>query len=96
LEEFPLTLNISATELYVFATHAQVGTDLIFPENGWVDLYPLVREYMHLEVPINPICRVDCLGLCPVCGENLNKNVCNHEIEVTDSRLAILKSLLDE
>jgi len=96
LDAFPLTLNIDSTELYVFATHAQSGTDLIFPENGWIDLFPIVRDYMYLEIPINPICQEDCKGLCPICGKNLNQNACNHETEATDSRLAILKSLLDE
>ena len=33
---------------------------------------------------------------CPVCGENLNENLCNHEPENVDPRLLILKSLLDK
>jgi len=53
-----------------------------------------VREYMLLEVPLNPLCKPDCKGLCPICGGNLNEEVCNHDAEVLDPRLAALKMLL--
>jgi uncharacterized protein len=51
---------------------------------------------MLLEIPISPICRPDCLGLCPVCGESLNENTHHHEEEFIDPRLEGLKKLLDE
>jgi uncharacterized protein len=60
-----------------------------------IDLRPLVREYMLLSVPISPLCRPACLGLCPVCGENLNEISCTHEDDAVDPRLAKLKNLLD-
>jgi uncharacterized protein len=51
---------------------------------------------MFLAVPISPLCSPDCLGLCPICGGNLNESVCQHEEELIDPRLDILKSLLEE
>ncbi len=66
------------------------------PETGLLDLEPLVREEMLLAIPINPICRLDCKGLCPICGGNLNETLCTHEDEEIDSRLSVLKTLLDE
>jgi len=96
LETFNLTLDTRFAELYTFYTHADANTELIFPENGVVDLNKIVREYFLLEIPINPICKEDCKGLCPICGINLNKNSCKHEINTTDPRLTVLKSLIDD
>jgi uncharacterized protein len=41
-----------------------------------IDLLPLVRDAIHLAVPIAPQCRPECLGLCPECGANLNEGPC--------------------
>jgi uncharacterized protein len=43
---------------------------------NWLDLLPMVRDAIHLAVPIAPRCRPDCRGLCPVCGADLNKGQC--------------------
>lgn len=43
---------------------------------NWLDLLPMVRDAIHLAVPIAPRCRPDCRGLCPVCGANLNSGPC--------------------
>ncbi|MGD2157441.1 MAG: DUF177 domain-containing protein [Anaerolineales bacterium] len=95
LKQFEQELSPNFTELYAFQSHADEDTELILPENGVIDLEPLVREYMLLEIPIKPVCQPDCLGLCPVCGENRNSTDCDHELESIDPRLAALKSLLD-
>jgi uncharacterized protein len=69
---------------------------LFVPEDGRLNLAPLIREEMLLSIPISPVCMSDCKGLCPICGENLNETTCNHEDEVIDPRLAVLKSLLNK
>jgi uncharacterized protein len=66
---------------------------LLAPEDGQIDLEPLLREYALLEIPISPLHSPDCKGLCPVCGENLNKTDCGHRPE-PDSPFAVLKDLL--
>jgi uncharacterized protein len=43
---------------------------------NWLDLLPMVRDAIHLAVPIAPRCRPDCRGLCPECGADLNKGSC--------------------
>ncbi len=95
LADFQQHLAVEFTELYAFSRQSVTDSELIVPENAQIDLAPLVREYVLLELPISPLCRVDCLGLCPVCGENRNDVLCSHEEEDTDPRLNILKSLLD-
>ena len=43
---------------------------------NWLDLLPMVRDAIHLAVPIAPRCRPDCRGLCPECGADLNRGQC--------------------
>lgn len=96
LEPFMLKMATHFDELYTFQSHALSDTELILPPTGIIDLTPLVREYFLLEIPIKPVCRPDCKGLCPICGENLNTSQCNHEQESIDTRLDNLKILLDK
>jgi uncharacterized protein len=42
-----------------------------------VDLTEEVREDILLELPGYPVCRAQCKGLCPVCGQNLNEGSCS-------------------
>jgi uncharacterized protein len=64
--------------------------------DGNIDLTPLIREHMILAMPITPICKPDCKGLCSECGTDLNTDPCGHVPDKIDPRLAILKSLLDD
>ena len=89
-------LNINITELYAFSQRYVTDSGLLMPETGVIDLNPLLREYAVLEIPISPLCKPDCKGLCPICGNNLNESTCSHEDDSGDPRLASLKSLLDK
>jgi len=96
LTPFQLPLDAEFTELYAFNHKTVTESGLILPENSQLDLAPLTREYMLLEIPISPTCDPSCKGLCPYCGENLNEVTCDHTAESLDPRLTILKSLLDQ
>jgi uncharacterized protein len=69
---------------------------LILPEDAHIDLQPLIREYALLEIPIKPICKPDCKGLCPVCGEDLNQVDCGHKGDTKETPFSALKDLLEE
>jgi len=96
LTDFQQSLHVDFTELYAFSQRYMTESGLIMPESGIIDLSPVLREYILLEIPISPLCRPDCKGLCPVCGNNLNESTCNHDDEAGDPRLASLKKLLEE
>jgi len=57
-----------------------------------IDLEPLVRDAVLLNLPHDPVCRDDCAGLCPKCGKNLNDEPHTHGAD-TDSRWSALKDL---
>jgi uncharacterized protein len=96
LTDFSQPLTIDFTELYAFTPDSVTESGLYVPESGKLDLAPIVREEMLLAIPISPICKPDCKGLCPMCGENRNETDCHHEGEPIDPRLSVLKSLLDK
>lgn len=81
LDEYDQPLKTDFSELYAFHANSVTDSGLIVPEDGNIDLLPLLREYLLIEVPIKTVCREDCLGLCTVCGENLNHQICEHQAE---------------
>lgn len=86
-------LSIDVSELYVFPR--QPDAELFISESRELDLMPLIHQEMTLAETIRVICRPDCKGLCPQCGENLNLATCNCAKDDIDPRLSILKQLLD-
>ena len=58
-----------------------------------VDLEPLARETLLLELPLAPLCREDCRGLCPSCGADLNQGQCACVRVERDPRWAALDAL---
>ncbi len=58
-----------------------------------IDLSEQERDALVLAVPMNPTCRADCKGLCPVCGGDRNECECGCDTKVVDPRLAALKEI---
>lgn len=94
LDEFELPVATEFTELYAFDERSTTESHLLLPANHQIDLAPIGREYLLLDMPITPLCRSDCKGLCPVCGINRNHEQCEHEQTFIDPRLAALKDLI--
>ncbi|MFN8413734.1 MAG: YceD family protein [Anaerolineales bacterium] len=95
LTQFEHELDWSFTELYAFDKRSETESEeLILPEDAHIDAAEILREYALLEIPISPICKADCQGLCTECGQNLNEKDCGHRPEENDSPFAKLKDLL--
>ena len=63
-----------------------------------LDLSEAVRQYREVSLLMQPLCRPDCRGLCPVCGADLNDGDCGHATAASDERwagLAALKGLTE-
>ena len=58
-----------------------------------IDLEPMAREAVVLELPAAPLCRDDCRGLCPTCGADLNEGSCECAPASRDPRWAALEAL---
>lgn len=96
LTGFVQPLETEIDDLFVYPPAQATDPLLAVPETGILDLNPLLREYFLLDVPLQPVCRGDCRGLCPECGNNLNESSCDHPSIAGDPRLAGLRSLLSE
>lgn len=78
LEDFQLQLTTEFQELYAYRSRHTKDAEFFVPEDGFIDLSPLVYENMLLAFPISTICSPDCKGLCTECGINLNHATCEH------------------
>ena len=61
-----------------------------------LDMSEVIRQYVLTGVPIKPLCRKECRGLCPECGTNLNEEKCRCKAVPMDPRWEALPELLTE
>lgn len=59
-------------------------------EEGRIDLVEVATEQIYLQLPLKPVCRPDCRGLCPQCGADRNDVPCDCAEQGVDPRLAPL------
>ena len=60
-----------------------------------LDLGPILLEQVQLNVPMRPLCREECAGLCPTCGADLNQGPCRCGPRPLDPRWEGLAALRD-
>ena len=61
-------------------------------EGGGLELKEILCEQVLLALPMQRVCRPDCKGICPVCGQNRNQVQCDCRARPADSRWAALKN----
>ncbi|HSU03248.1 MAG TPA: DUF177 domain-containing protein [Nocardioides sp.] len=92
LEPLEDTLHLSVQELYAYAgstTEATSEEDEVRRiEGDHLDLEPLARDTVVLNLPLAPVCTEDCRGLCVDCGQRLDDLPADHTHEVVDPRWA--------
>ena len=71
-------------------------TELGFFNGDFIEVSDIVREQILLALPMKPICREDCKGLCPHCGRNRNTEACNCQTFSADPRLAPLLKIKEQ
>lgn len=96
LTEIPLSLSADLDTLFVYPPSKATDPLEAVSEDGFIDLAPLVREGMLLSIPLQPVCRPDCAGLCPECGVNRNEETCEHSARPVAPGFAVLAELLKE
>jgi uncharacterized protein len=98
--EHPLSREFHLTLVARAEADARSREDEETTESDEVDLFPLegtrfdltdmVREQVDLALPMNPVCRNECRGLCAQCGADLNRGPCNCPAAPSDPRWAAL------
>jgi uncharacterized protein len=88
-------LEVELIELFAYPDTATDGTtdpdEVSRVVDGLIDLEPVVRDAVLLALPQAPLCREDCLGLCPECGDKRAELGADHRHETIDPRWAALK-----
>jgi len=94
LTEFSSDVTLRVCELFAGHGHeASDDEDVYQVENTEIDLEPMVRDAVTLALPLNPLCREDCAGLCSTCGTDLNEGACDCKDDARDPRWAALSDL---
>lgn len=101
LDQFIATVPAHAEELYYATIDVVSGAALAVPPRDActighdfvIDVTPLIREHILLELPLKPLCREECAGICPTCGLDRNLQPHRHE-EEADERWSRLRALL--
>jgi uncharacterized protein len=86
-------LEIDVQELFTYAESDASEDEASRLEGDLIDLEPLLRDQVVLDLPFQPVCSPDCAGLCPVCGANLNENPEHEHSDSVDPRWAELARL---
>ena len=74
---------------------AEEEEETFFLEDDLLDLEPVLRDAVVLSLPMQPVCREDCPGLCAQCGARLADDPDHHHDEAVDIRWAALQELAD-
>ena len=67
--------------------------EAVFYQKGELDLGKVLKDELALELPMAPLCRPDCAGLCPECGKPKAEGGCDCLRRETDPRWAALAKL---
>lgn len=103
LKEFEQPLHLDFGEVFYPTVDVNTGAPVppmeeeeAFPidEHHLLDLTEAIRQNILVSLPMMPICREDCAGLCPQCGHDLNLGPCDCKPEEVDSRFSVLEKLL--
>ena len=103
LEPFPLPVAAPFDLRYLPAAEASTDVErevededleTSYYRGDEIDLNELLREQFYLALPMKPLCREQCRGLCAQCGTNLNAGTCDCSPVWEDPRLAALKNLV--
>jgi uncharacterized metal-binding protein YceD (DUF177 family) len=95
LEPFEHDMRFQVEELYAHPAPMN-ETDFFIGKDAKLDLAPLLRAEVLIELSHRKFCRENCQGLCQDCGTNLNHEECGCEADDIDPRMAKLKELLDD
>ncbi len=81
------------SEVHELYQHVVTDPDAFELAGDQLDLRPMVRELVLLDLPVTAVCRADCAGLCPTCGVDRNSQHCQCSTTEVDPRWDALTQL---
>ena len=104
LKEYQQPVHMAIEEEYFPVVDVDTGAagdrsgdgDEVFyvDHNHILDLREAARQYAAIGIPMKPVCREDCAGICPNCGANLNESPCTCDKTTRDGRWGPLAELV--
>jgi uncharacterized protein len=88
-------VDVDVCDLFVAPGVETAEEDAYRVADTELHLEPMLRDAMVLALPLNPVCRDDCQGLCARCGADLNHGACDCTDDEIDPRWAALTALRD-
>lgn len=98
LTEVPVTLNLRfdrAVAAPDVATEDEDGDPSDYMEGYQLNVETFVYHEILINWPVKILCKEDCMGVCPKCGQNLNMGDCGCDTFVPDPRMAVLKDIFN-
>ncbi len=100
LDQFAAEFDVDVCELFAYpdsTTDETTEEDEVHRIDGeLIDVEPVVRDAVVLDLPWTPLCRPDCGGLCPDCGQRLDELPAGHAHDVLDPRWAALAAFTED
>lgn len=101
LRDLTVTMDEAVTELVFYPESRQAlldegdeeAEDMPLVVDDRIDLEPVIRDALILSMPLSPLCRPDCPGLCSECGEPWDELSADHKHEFLDPRFSALDTL---
>jgi len=93
LDPVTSSLEVDLQELYAYPESETTEDEASRMEGDYLDLEPVLRDAVVLALPLTPLCREDCGGLCAVCGAKRDDVDCGHDEAPVDPRWAALDDL---
>lgn len=85
----PMVQIARVEEVKIDEGEAEIG----FYKGDGMELEDILREQLLLALPMQRVCREECLGICPVCGKDRNETPCDCREQTADDRWGALRKL---
>lgn len=84
LDPISSSIEVDLQELFAYPESAVTDDELEHLVGDLLDLQPTLRDAVVLALPLTPLCRADCPGLCVTCGARLADGGCGHTSELPE------------
>ncbi|MCR2046881.1 DUF177 domain-containing protein [Acetatifactor muris] len=95
LTEVPVELKLEFDRVALMpgGKPTEAEDEVALTEGYQLDTEAFVRNEILINWPVKILCREDCKGICPVCGQNLNMRDCGCDTFVPDPRMAVIQDI---